>query len=77
MARTVKTRLPEYARYLKSGLYSKSAVAKHQHQTGHQIVFEITSVIAILFTFPGKFVSLLRLLINNFNRETGYSLPPI
>lgn len=37
-SRSIKTWLSEHKHYLKFGFSSKSAFAKHEHETGHQII---------------------------------------
>lgn len=42
--RSIKARLREQRRWIKSGFFTHSALAEHQPETGHNILFHSTSV---------------------------------
>lgn len=78
--RSIKTRLCEHQRYLRTGLLAKSAIAEHQHETGHQILFDSTSVVAQSSNYvPRKIREAIEIIKHpfNINREAGYPLPPV
>ena len=44
--RCIKIRIQEHKRYLRAGLLTHSAVAEHQHETGHTILFKNSQVLS-------------------------------
>ncbi|CAG9836786.1 unnamed protein product [Diabrotica balteata] len=78
--RSVKTRIQEHQRCIRSGLFSHSAVAEHCQETGHSILFEKTHIISKSpFFYSRKIRESLEIRKNphNINREEGYYLSPI
>lgn len=63
--------------FAESALLHKYAVAEYQHETGHQVIFENTSVIAknthYIYRKIRKSVEIIKH-SNNFNRYSGYLL---
>ena len=78
--RSIKTRISEHRRCLQTGLLSHSAVAEHQHNTGHQILFDNSSLIA---QSPYYYTRKIRESVeiakrpHNLNRDTGFPLSSV
>ena len=78
--RSVQVRLREHKRCMKSGLINNSAVAKHHSETGHQVLFDNTEVLAKTPYFYNKKIREaveIQKFPNNFNRDDGYHLSSI
>ncbi|GJQ75534.1 hypothetical protein Trydic_g17619 [Trypoxylus dichotomus] len=78
--RSVKTHTKEHKRCLKSGHVSSSAVAEYHIRTGHNILFEETSIIEKNPHFYGKKIKEVMEIHkypDNINREDEYHLSPI
>ncbi|GJQ73109.1 hypothetical protein Trydic_g1738 [Trypoxylus dichotomus] len=77
MGRSIETRIKQHNCCFKSGYISSSAVAGHYSETGHNILFKETSVIAKYPNSHGrkiKQVIEIHKLPDNINREDGYYL---
>lgn len=78
--RKISTRLKEHIRCVRLKHFSISALAEHQMETGHQILFDQTTALANSKQyFPRKYREALEIRKhpNNINRDTGYQTHPI
>jgi hypothetical protein len=78
--RSVSTRLKEHERCVRLGHVSLSALAEHKHDTGHNILFEKSKIVArSTHFFPRKIHEAIEIHKhpNNMNKDSGYFLPQI
>lgn len=78
--RSVKTRLTEHERCIRTGHFSNSAVAEHQLETGHKILFNQASLLCSAPHFRNRKIRESIEIVkhpNNFNRDVGYWIADI
>ncbi|XP_018312914.1 uncharacterized protein [Mycetomoellerius zeteki] len=74
--RTVNTRMKEHERDVRLKHVTQSALAKHNLETGHQILFDKTTTLATTTSyFPRKHREVLEIQkhLDNLNRDSGYT----